>query len=376
MKRITAFVGVLTFLTFGLSEIPARATTTSYSESFTYAATPSSTLSSNWRTFLTSLTGSYTTITISSSLGGSISITDATFVPQVATKLNSSPPTGGTTQTWTVGSNKIVVGNCGGDLEISIGPNASICSCNLVGVYTVRPGIGNYNWGGQASTTCQAASQTLTVVFSIGGADTTPPTFPSPETFSVPENTTYVGAITTSESATITIFGGEDSSKFGITRTGDSSTSLSFLSAPNFEAPTDVGANNTYIVVFRALDGASNAGYETVTVTVTDVVETSTFNSLRLAGNVLTASYRTTIVITADVSVAAKVSFTANGERIPGCLGRLASGSASSFLATCSWRPSKRGGQLVGASSTPTSVGITGSSASINVNVAPRTTPR
>jgi hypothetical protein len=376
MKRITAFVGVLTFLTFGLSENPARATTTSYSGSFTYLGTPGSDRSTSWRTFVTSLTGSYTTITISSSLGGSISVTDATAVPQVATKLNSSSPSGVTTQTWAVGGNNIVVGPCGGDVELSIGPSATICNCNQTGVYTVRPGIGNYNWGGQASTTCQAASQTLTVVFSIGVADTTPPTFPSPETFSVPENTTSVGAITTSESATITIFGGEDSSKFGITRTGDSSTSLSFLSAPNFEAPTDVGANNTYIVVFRALDGASNAGYETVTVTVTDVVETSTFNSLRLVGNVLTASYRTTIVITADVSVAAKVSFTANGRRIPGCLGRLASGSASSYLATCSWKPSKRGGQLVAASSAPTNVGISGSSASINVNVVPRTTPR
>ena len=376
MKRITAFLGVLVFLTFGLSEIPARATTTSYSGSFTYGATPTSGLSTSWRTFLTSLTGSYTTITISSSLGGSISITDATFVPQVATKLNSTPQTGGTSGTWTVGANKIVVGSCGGDLELSMGPNAAICNCNQVGVYTVRPGIGNYNWGGQAGGTCNAPSQTLSVVFSIGAADSTPPTFPSAETFSVPENTTSVGSITTSESATITIFGGEDSAKFGITRAGDSSTSLSFLSAPNFEAPTDVGANNTYIVVFRALDGASNAGYETVTVTVTNVVETSTINSLRLAGNVLTASYRTTIVITADVSVAAKVSFTANGVRIPGCRGRLASGSSSSFLATCSWKPSRRGGQVVAANSTPTNAGLSGATSSMNVMVVARTTPR
>jgi hypothetical protein len=376
MKRITAFVGVLTFLTLGLSEIPARATTTSYSGSFTYGATPSSTLSSNWRTFLTSLTGSYTSITISSSLGGSISVTDATAVPQIANQLRGAWPTNTAIQSWTIGARVVSVGSCGNDLELSIGPSASICGCSPTGVYTARPGIGNANWGGQAGGTCNAASQTLTVVFSIGAGDTTPPTFPSLETFSVPENTTSVGAITTSESATITIFGGEDSSKFGITRTGDSSTSLSFLSAPNFEAPTDVGSNNTYVVVFRALDGASNAGYETVTVTVTNVVETSTFNSLRLAGNALTASYRTTIVITADVSVAAKVSFTANVERIPGCFGRLASGSASSFLATCSWKPSKRGGQLVAASSAPTNVGISGSSASINVNVAPRTTSR
>ena len=109
--------------------------------------------------------------------------------------------------------------------------------------------------------------------FIQGADDSTPPTFPSAESFSVTENVTSVGTITTNENATISIFGGVDQAKFNLTKTTDSAAALAFSTAPNFEIPTDADTNNTYIVVFRALDGASNAGYETVTVTVTNVNE-------------------------------------------------------------------------------------------------------
>ena len=193
--------------------------------------------------------------------------------------------------------------------------------------------------------------------------DITPPTFPSADTFNTPENTTSVGTITASESATITIFGGEDQNKFSISRLTDSSTALSFISAPDFEAPTDVGANNTYIVVFRAVDGFSNAGYETVAVTVTDVVDTSAFNSFSLAGSVTTATYRTTIQITANVTVSAKVLFKVNNVRIPGCINVRTSGTSPNIVAVCNWKPSRRGPLTLTAAATPTGAGISGSSA-------------
>ena len=109
--------------------------------------------------------------------------------------------------------------------------------------------------------------------FIQGADDSTPPTFPSAESFSVTENVTSVGTISTNENATISIFGGVDQGKFSLTRTTDTAATLAFSAAQNFEIPTDADTNNTYIVVFRALDGASNAGYETVTVTVTNVNE-------------------------------------------------------------------------------------------------------
>jgi hypothetical protein len=203
------------------------------------------------------------------------------------------------------------------------------------------------------------------------------PTFPSADTFNTPENSTAVGIITTSESATITIFGGDDQAKFSISRLTDSSTALSFSSAPNFEAPTDVGTNNTYVVVFLAVDGASNAGYETVTVTVTDVVDTSAFNGLSLAGAVTSASYRTAILITADISVASKVTFRLNGKVIPGCKKKLATGSGSSFTIGCNWRPSMRGYVTLVATANPVADGIPSATASpIKVFVNNRSGPR
>jgi hypothetical protein len=223
-------------------------------------------------------------------------------------------------------------------------------------------GLANSGCGGSDAGSASGAGGSGIVIASYS-FDITAPTFPSAETFNTPENSTSVASITTSESATITIFGGEDQGKFTISRLTDSSTALSFTSAPDFEAPTDVGANNTYIVVFRAVDAFSNAGYETVTVTVTDVVDTSGFNSFALAGNATAASYRTNIQITANVTVSARVTFRVNNIRIPGCINVRTTGSSPSIVAVCNWKPSRRGPLTLTATAVPTGAGITNASA-------------
>lgn len=215
----------------------------------------------------------------------------------------------------------------------------------------------SYFYGGPG--TDSVTSQGAGTFFYQEDPDTTAPTFPSSETFSTPENTTLVGTITTSESATITIFGGADQTKFDITRLTDSSTSLSFKTAPNFEVPTDDGSNNTYVVVFRAVDGASNAGYETVTVTVTDVVESSSFSAFTIAANPI---YRTSVQLSATVSVAAKVIFRVNGVRIPGCVSK-PTAAVAPFTVNCSWKPARRGPLTLSATATPSAGGISSSSA-------------
>ena len=48
------------------------------------------------------------------------------------------------------------------------------------------------------------------------------------------------------------IIGGADAALFDINPT---TGALSFLTAPDFEAPTDVGANNVYNVVVQVTDG-------------------------------------------------------------------------------------------------------------------------
>jgi len=72
-----------------------------------------------------------------------------------------------------------------------------------------------------------------------------------------------------SSTLTYSITGGADSVKFTI----NSSTGvLTFVSAPDFENPTDVGTNNVYDVIVEVSDGMLTAT-KAVTVTVTNVID-------------------------------------------------------------------------------------------------------
>ena len=191
--------------------------------------------------------------------------------------------------------------------------------------------------------------------------DSTAPTFTSSSSFSAAENiatSATAATIQVSESATVTISSGADAARFNIARTETNTAVIKFNASPNFEAPADVGANNVYDITLTATDNAANTGTQSINITVTDVVETSSFNSLALAGSATTATYRTAVVVTANVTVASRVTFRVNGKVLPGCKNRLASGSGSSFSVTCSWRPSNRGQVSLTAAATPTGAGI------------------
>ena len=93
----------------------------------------------------------------------------------------------------------------------------------------------------------------------------------------ITENTTSVTTVQASDinlpsqTLTYTISGGADAGKFTI----DSSTGvLRFVSAPNFEAPTDVGLNNVYEVTVRVSDG-SLTDIQTISVTVANTNDTA-----------------------------------------------------------------------------------------------------
>jgi hypothetical protein len=91
---------------------------------------------------------------------------------------------------------------------------------------------------------------------------------------SVAENTTSVTTVSASDpnlaqTLTFAITGGADAAKFQIDPvTG----ALSFVAAPNFEAPADAGANNVYDVIVRAAD-AFHFDTQALAVTVTDINE-------------------------------------------------------------------------------------------------------
>ncbi len=239
-------------------------------------------------------------------------------------------------------------------------------------------GGGSYNSGTSQTNLAATNNGTGFVTITLTSTpDTTAPTFTSSSSFSAAENisiSTAAATIKVSESATVTISSGADASLFTISNSDTVTALIKFKVSPNYEAPSDSGGNNVYDLVLTATDSASNAGTQTITITVTDVVDTSSFNSFSVSG---APAFRTLVTITANVSVAAKVTFRAKNVIIAGCKNKTASGSGSSFAATCSWRPSARGAVTLTATAVPTSGSISSSTATpINVLVENRTGPR
>ncbi|WP_123721860.1 beta strand repeat-containing protein, partial [Pseudomonas lini] len=94
---------------------------------------------------------------------------------------------------------------------------------------------------------------------------------------SVAENTTAVTTVVATDvdlpaqTLSYSIVGGADAAKFSIV---SGTGALSFISAPNFEAPTDSGTNNVYDVIVRASDGTLFDD-QTIAVSVTGVNDNS-----------------------------------------------------------------------------------------------------
>ncbi|MBL8451961.1 MAG: cadherin domain-containing protein, partial [Zoogloea sp.] len=130
------------------------------------------------------------------------------------------------------------------------------------------------------NTDTQAISVTITpvndntpVITSNGGGATA--------NISIAENTTAVTTVTASDAdlptqtLTYSISGGNDAAQFSI---GSSSGVLSFITAPNFEAPGDFDANNVYELIVQVSDGALSTT-QAIAVTVSNVNEAPVLNA-------------------------------------------------------------------------------------------------
>jgi hypothetical protein len=142
---------------------------------------------------------------------------------------------------------------------------------------------------------------------------------------------------------------------------------------------TFIGLNTASIGVNNSVFGDPCVGTGkqlAVTLNYQSSVSPSTFNSLGLSGGVTSAVYRTSTTISGEVSVAAKVTFRAGGVVIPGCKNKSTSNSAP-FIASCTWKPSKRGSYSVTATATPISNSFSASSATpLRVIVSNRVEPK
>ncbi|MCH8617215.1 cadherin domain-containing protein [Sphingomonas sp. SM33] len=101
----------------------------------------------------------------------------------------------------------------------------------------------------------------------------------SGSSFAIAENGTFVGSVQAADvdgdAVSYSIVGGADASRFIINaQTG----ALSFVTAPNFEAPQDAGGNNVYDLLVRASDGSLSAT-QAIAVQVGNVNEGTTFTS-------------------------------------------------------------------------------------------------
>mgnify|MGYP000314675898 CR=1 FL=1 len=89
---------------------------------------------------------------------------------------------------------------------------------------------------------------------------------------SVFENVVSVGVVDAVDDSAVVfeVSGGADQALFEV---GEASGVLGFKSAPDFEAPGDVGGNNQYAVEVSVVDAAGNVSVRSVVVTVVDVVD-------------------------------------------------------------------------------------------------------
>ena len=256
----------------------------------------------------------------------------------------------------------------GATAEPGAGGGGTVASFGTLSVGGANNGATNTGSGGAAGFTNSGvqnagAGGSGIVIIRYAIPDVTAPNFTSASSFSAAENiatSSNAATIKVSESATVTISAGSDAALFNIITSDSVTAFIRFKASPNFEAPSDVGANNVYEITLTATDTAANAGTQSITITVTDLVDTSAFNSLTLSG---AATFRQVVSITANVSVASKVTFRARNIIIAGCKNKLTTGSSPNIVATCSWKPSMRGAVVITASAVPTGAGISSATA-------------
>ena len=101
--------------------------------------------------------------------------------------------------------------------------------------------------------------------------DRTAPTITSNANLNSDENTTVGPTISASEGVIFSIDGGADQALISINQqTGV----LTFSTAPDYEAPIDTGADNTYEIIVKAIDAVGLTVTQTVTIQINDLNDT------------------------------------------------------------------------------------------------------
>jgi len=212
----------------------------------------------------------------------------------------------------------LTAGGAGGLGGGGSGANASSGSAPTNGIANTGGGGGGAAGSSPVGSVKPTGAGGSGVVIVRYFSDSTAPTITGPSSAtgatssqSVQENSTAVHTFTANESVTWSV-SGTDSSFFAITSGG-----VLTITSRNFEAPADVGANNTYIVTITATDVGSNATTQILTVTITNVNEApSITNNSSSATFAFSQPENSTSVVTyaaTDVDAGSSLSFSISG---------------------------------------------------------------
>jgi hypothetical protein len=253
--------------------------------------------------------------------------------------------TGGTgTYTWSLGSSISGV-------TLS-GTTVSAANTLSAGTYaqTIRATDGN----------SQVGTKTLTIT--VNKASTS-------ISIALPNSATTAAASgTVTITATVPRAGSVNFKLDGATISGCGSASAASTTATcSWAAPGSLGTINL-TAIFTPSDSSNYESSTSSTLTITIVDGISTV-ALSLAGGVTQVPKGQTIVISATVDQAGKVTFTVDGKRIPGCINRSTSGS----IANCSWKPTVQKQVTLRANLNPTSNIYQNSNTSLTVLIIKRT---
>lgn len=240
----------------------------------------------------------------------------------------------------------------GATIQIYNGASAigSACTANLTtGAYSCSlSGLA----AGTYTFTAQASFGGGSAISSIGSLrvviDTTLPTVSPAAAISLPENQSSISTLSCNETCTLVMSAGVDSASVTFTPLNGS---LIFNSAPDYEAPADVGSNRTYAFTIVGTDVAGNATTVNYVVTISNVNEDSSLGAPSISGTPF-KGVKTDLVVTSNT--AGKVRFYMDGKRIATCLAISTAGSYPNFTATCRWSPAVTGRRALTASIVPT----------------------
>ena len=133
--------------------------------------------------------------------------------------------------------------------------------------YDIEAGDGAGNWSAPASMALNVTDLADTPPVLSGPGGSTGAT----ASISVAEGTTAVATLAANMPiSSWSIIGGDDQGRFEI----DGSGTITFVAAPDYEAPADAGTNNSYVLTVQATDPNGLTTTQTITVTVTDVADT------------------------------------------------------------------------------------------------------